>query len=120
MSSRSRDMIQVDSYDDLASHPRISSRGADVVAELLDEGIESVIYVPGWMADDCDLTPVSGGKTLYVGTVEDYSEKAWQVTQSDGASDYLPKSEAVVFESATDTIDSPQQGLDEFSVGGSR
>jgi hypothetical protein len=67
------------------------------------------------MADGCALDPVSGGKTLYVGTVDDYSEKSWRVTQSDGQSAYVAKSQTVVFERATESVGSPQQALDAFA-----
>lgn len=107
--------VRVESYDDLYSRSEISGKGADVVAELMSEGIDTVVYIPGWMTDTHSLDPISGGKTLFVGTVEDYSKKAWKVTQSDGTSEFVAKSQAVVFERESDEIESPQQGLGEFA-----
>jgi len=112
--------VLVESFDDLEARSEISGKGADVVAELMNEGIDTVVYIPGWMADTHGLDPISGGKTLFVGTVEDYSAKAWKVTQSDSTSEFVAKSQAVVFERCSDGIKSPQQGLNKFSAGDSR
>lgn len=109
------DIVHVESYDDLDSQSKITSRAADVIAELFSEGIETVVYIPGWMADDTDLDPIAGGKTLFVADVKDYSEKSWMVSQPDGQAEFLAKSQVRVFQRATDTIDSPQQGLDQFA-----
>jgi hypothetical protein len=112
--------VIVESYDDLDSCREISGKGADVVAELMNEGIETVVYIPGWMADDLCLEPISGGKTLFVGFVEDYSEKSWKVHQDGARHAYVAKSQAVVFESESGEIETPQQELSEFAVGDSR
>lgn len=112
--------VNVESYDDLDSCQKISSKGADVITGLFAEGIETVVYIPGWMADDTDLNPISGGNTLYVGSVEDYSAKAWKITQFGGKTAFAAKSQAIVFERASDEIKTPQQGLDQYAKGDSR
>ncbi|MFD1646672.1 hypothetical protein [Haloarchaeobius litoreus] len=107
--------VPVESYDTLDSTSEISGKGAAVIAELMNKGIDTVVYIPGWMADDNDLKPVAGGKTLYVATVEDYSAKAWKVSQSDGTSEFVAKSQAVVFDRRSFEIETPQQRLGEFA-----
>ncbi|MFC7018550.1 MULTISPECIES: hypothetical protein [Haloarcula] len=113
-------VVTIESYSDLESCYEISSKGADAIAELMSEGIETIVFVPGWMADGTSLESIAGGKTLFVAEVEDYSSKSWLVTQPDGQSEFLAKSQVVVFESASETIDSPQTGLDKFAKGESR
>ncbi|WP_232686502.1 hypothetical protein [Halobacterium zhouii] len=113
-------MVSVETYGDINSRSEISGRGADVIAELLSEGVETVVYVPGWMVDDYALDPVAGGKTLYVASVTDYSDAAWMLSQPDGSTEFVAKSQAVVFQRASDSIQSPQQGLDQFERGESR
>lgn len=106
---RSHDIVYVESYDDLDSQSKITTRAANVIAELFSEGIETVVFVPKWIGDDTELEPISGGKTLFVADVEDYSEKSWMVSQPDGQAEFLAKSQARVFQRVADTIDSPQQ-----------
>jgi hypothetical protein len=113
-------IINVDTYEDLSACQRISDKGADVIAELMNEGIDTVVFVPKWLADDISLESISGGDTLFVGSVKDYSDKAWMVSQPDNQSVFIPKSQSRAFKRTTDNIDSPQQGLDAFSVGDSR
>jgi|AntDeeMinimDraft_4_1070355.scaffolds.fasta_scaffold02242_4 hypothetical protein len=113
-------IINVDTYEDLSSCQRISGKGADVIAELMNEGIETVVFVPKWMADHSDLDPISGGDTLFVVDVKDHSEKAWKVWQPGSQAEFFAKSQARVFQRTTDNIESPQQGLDAFTAGDSR
>jgi len=112
--------VVVESYDDLTSQSEISGKGADAVADLLNNGVDTVVYIPGWMYDTHCLEPISGGKTLFVGLVEDYSEKCWRVHQEGVRHDYVAKSQAVVFERGSDEIETPQQELTEFTAGDSR
>lgn len=107
--------VHVESYDDTGARREISGKAADVIAELMSEGITTVVYLPRRMYDFHCLDPISGGKTLFVGTVEDYSADAWKVTQTDGTSEFVAKSQAVVFQCEVDEIETPQQGLGEFA-----
>lgn len=114
------DIVHVESYDDLDNQSKITTRAADVIAELFSEGIETVVFVPKWIGDDTELEPISGGSTLFVADVKDHSEKSWMVSQPGSQAEFIAKSQARVFQRAADEIDSPQQGLNAFATGDSR
>ena len=117
-----REITIVESFDDLDGHRILSGCGSDMVATLLSEGVQTVVHIPVWLVEDKRVETVTGGGTLAVGTVEDYSEKAWQFVQNDEQPVFLPKSQVHVFRAGDvdGGIETPQSSLHAFQVGGER
>jgi len=106
----------VRSYDDLAAVDALGGREQHRIATLLSEGAAGVVWLPEWVASDKDLAPAHGSPQLFVGDVTAYSEKAFQLDQPDGATEYVPKSEAEAFRLApgVDRVETPQSALGEY------
>jgi len=107
-------VAEVETAADLESIP---GRDREAVATLLSEGAPGVVFLQSWLAGEKSLTPTNAHPQLFVGEVENYSEKAYQVNQPElGNSDYVPKSasEASVLAEGVDHVETPQQGLGEF------
>ena len=120
-----KDVTVVGAWRDIDGHPALTGQEKDRVAEVFKQTEwEVLVMIPEWLAedDDRDLVPLEASDRLYVGNVNDYSEKAWRFTQphtdegsqwDDGT--FLPKSEVAVFErGASLEIEAPQQGLTEY------
>ncbi|MXR52324.1 hypothetical protein GRX03_12010 [Halovenus sp. WSH3] len=113
-------MIEVATYDDLASHDRLTGSAVDVVAETLLRRPESVVVaMDEWLVEEKDLTGVSGRHPeLVVGVIARETDDAWLVSEG-SAEDWVPKSCACAFELADDhDLSTPQEGLDAFADGG--
>lgn len=113
----------VSSYADLDANSKISSRGADMIAQLFNDGTDTVVFVPKWLTDNKDIDPVrvsGGGETLFVGEITDYSSKAWRFEQHEMDPVFLPKSQVHVFRRTTERIETPQHSLYAFEDGDSR
>jgi len=108
----------VRSYDDLAAVDALGGREQHRIATLLSEGAAGVVWLPEWLASDKDLSPAHAAPQLFVGDVTVYSEKAYQVDQPDGATEYVPKSEAEAFRLApgVERVETPQTGLTDFEA----
>ena len=104
----------VETADDLEPIP---ARDREAVATLLSEGAPGVIHMQSWLSGEKSLTAAENHPQVYVGEIENYSEKAFQVNQPElGNSDYVPKSasEAFVLAEGVDTVETPQSGLADF------
>ena len=115
--------IIVHGWNDIDSAPDVSGRDKHRVATILSEQSWDVVaWVPKWLLeDDKSLETVDGSDQLVVGNIRVYSEDSWAVEQigdDNGMPEFLPKSQTVVFERAkgTETIETPQAGLDSFGV----
>lgn len=115
--------VIVGGWSAIDSAPDISGRDKHRVAAIFDqEAWEFVVWLPEWLIEQKKLQTVSGSESVVVGKISDHSEKAWIVEQRhirngvDG--EFVPKSQAVVFERAkgTESIETPQSGLDAFGV----
>jgi len=109
-------MIEVETAADLESVP---GREAEVVATLLTDGAPGVVWMQSWLAGEKDLHAAENHPQVVAGDIEDYSAKAWKVTQrGSGNSDYVPKSasEAFALADGTDTVETPQAGLGSFEA----
>lgn len=117
MSDQSGDAItRVETAADLAVVP---GRDAETVATLLSEGAPGVVWVQAWLAGEKDLSAAENHPQVFVGQIEDYSAKAFKVTQRGSEnSAYVPKSasEAFVLADGTDAVATPQRGLDSFEA----
>jgi len=107
-------ITEVETAADLSAIP---GRDREAVATLLSEGAPGVVFLQSWISGEKSLEATNAHPQLYVGEVENYSEKAYQVNQPElGNSDYVPKSasEAFVLADGVDSVETPQQGLGEF------
>lgn len=113
------DIHTIGDYDDLVAVDAPSERERNQIANTLSDGAPAVVWLPEWIVreDDKDLAPIHSHPQLYAGTVMDYSENAYKLTQHDSG-DFVPKSEAEVFRLAdgVSTIETPQTGLGSFGV----
>lgn len=110
------EIVTVGSYSDVLGHDEISAKDALAVVDALNESSEGelVIWVQEWLVAEKSLEAFGASDQVYVGVVDDESEKAWQLVQ-DGTSDWLPKSQATAFERAPDAVlTTPQNRLDEW------
>lgn len=116
--------VVVSEYADLDRAPDVSDRERQRVATIFTEqSWEYVVWVPEWLLDEKDIEAVESSDHLAVGDVGDYSEKAWSFGQphrNQPRTQYLPKSQVVVFERArgVETVATPQAGLAAFAGGG--
>jgi hypothetical protein len=113
--------IAVSSWGDIDTAPEASPRAKQRVAAILSEqSWDHVVWLPSWLLEDSDkdIETVEASEHLAVGDVEDYSEKAWQFTQTHRTvlPQFLPKSSVVVFERVrgVNEIATPQTGLAAF------
>ena len=107
-------ITEVETAADLEAIP---GRDREAVATLLSEGAPAIVWLQSWLSDSKALSPTENHPQVYVGEVENYSEKAYQVNQPElGNSDYVPKSasEAFVLADGVDAVDTPQRGLGDF------
>lgn len=115
--------VLVAAWADIDAAPDASDRAKQRVATIVSEQAwDHVVWLPTWLLDDADkdIATVENSDHLAVGDVEDYSTKAWQLTQRhrEGAPEsFLPKSQVVVFERlrGVETIATPQAGLSAFA-----
>lgn len=127
--------IDVTEWADIDAAPSVvDGREKDLVAQLCRNGLphdyEHVVRVPDFKLEELDdeIAFVENSDRLAIGVCEDYSAKAWRLTQPHRRDDvadygtYLPKSWTVVFETGEGIadLDSPQQGLECFAAGGLR
>ena len=119
--------IAVAQWADIDAAPDLDGPAKQRVATIFTEQAWAhVVWVPTWLLEDTDKTieTVAASDHLAVGAVEDYSAKAWQLTQphiqAGTGGEFLPKSSVVVFERVhgVDTIETPQTGLGAFAGGG--
>jgi hypothetical protein len=111
----------VSNWSDIDSVPELETRQKERIAHVLTEDVMDVVmWIPQWVYDDddTDIETLSGSHTLLTGTIVDYSDAAWQVSQVDADTDtqsfFIPKSESYVFRSSGDDVESPQQKLGGF------
>lgn len=100
-------------------HPDLTDRDKQRVATIFTEqSWEYVIWIPTWLLEDkAPIETVESSEHLAVGDIDDYSEKAWQFGQphrNQPRTQFLPKSETIVFERGAESIETPQQGLAAF------
>jgi len=115
--------VIVGGFGDIDDAPDLTGRDKHRVAAIFDqEAWEFVVWLPDWVLEDKRLQTVSSSKNVVVGKLTDHSDKAWRIEQrhirNDVDGEFVPKSQAVVFERArgTDSVESPQSGLDAFGV----
>jgi len=107
-------------WSDINAASEPSGRDKQRVASILEGGRNCVVWLPTWLldAEDKDIETVEASAHLAVGGAADYSEDAWEFTQShrDGKGGYLPKASVVVFErgEGVEEIETPQRGLTSF------
>jgi len=121
--------VEVQDWKDIDSAPdKVSGQDKDLVAAGFREGLahdyEAIAWLPDFKLDELDdeLELMETSDHLVAGVVEDYSDKAWRITQPhrrDAVDDYgvyAPKSWTIVFEkgSRLDDLDTPQKGLADF------
>ena len=117
--------VTVSDWADLKGAPEASEGAKHRVATIFTEQEwDAVVWIPEWLLEDDekDIETVESSAHLAVGDVEDYSEKAWEFTQThrNVLPQFLPKSSVVVFErpGGVEEIETPQTGLAAF--GGDR
>lgn len=121
--------VEVQDWKDIDQAPdKVSGQAKDLVAQLFRDGLphdyEAIVWLPDFKVDELEgeLELVEKSDHLAVGMVEDYSDKAWRVTQPHRKNDvedygiYAPKSWTIVFEKGgrLDDLDRPQAGLTDF------
>jgi hypothetical protein len=116
--------IAVASWGDIDAAPEASPRAKQRVATIITEqSWDHVVWLPSWLLEDSDkdIETVEASDHLAVGDVEDYSDKAWEFTQTHRTAlpQFLPKSSVVVFERVrgVEEIATPQTGLAAFAGG---
>ena len=114
--------ISVSEWDDIDSAPKVSEAAKQRVATIFSEqSWDHVVWIPAWLLKDGDkdIETVESSDHLAVGDVDDYSEKAWEFTQThrNVLPQYLPKSSVVAFERVrgVEEITTPQMGLASFA-----
>lgn len=115
--------IVVREYADIERADALTDVERQRVATILTEqSWDHVARIASWVLDDGekDIATVESSDHLAVGTVEDYSPKAYRLVQRhrDGSpSAFLPKSATVVFQrgAGVESVDTPQTGLAAFA-----
>jgi len=118
MSQTPGQRLEVTSYEQLQDvSSKIDDREIEIVKSLLNNELEpgsdeSIVWLPEFIRRGSDLEPVDGSEELFICSVEDYSEDAWGATQQETETEFLAKSWAVIFDSATsEELESSQKGL---------
>lgn len=107
----SSDRISAETFDDISAH--LPPRESEGVTRALNAGAASVLVVEDWLVDEKDLDPIDGQRRVFAGDIERETEKAWLVSTG-SVEDWIPQSQAILFERGTDEIETPQRGLAEF------
>lgn len=98
-----------------------TGRQRETIAALLSEGAPAVVRLQTWLAGEKGLVAASASPQLFVGHVEDYSQKALKVTQPERDREaFVPKSasEAYRLADGVSELATPQTGLAEFEERG--
>ena len=114
--------IPIGSYDDLDEY-ELSSVEKDAVAAGLNatDGHEAVLVVSQWYAekDDTQLIASPRAPRVCFGEVTRESEKAHLFRSglgSESASEWVPKSQSLLFTSAGERVRTHQHGLEDFEA----
>lgn len=114
------DRVTVETYDDLASHDRLTSSQADAVTRALlrRSELSVVVAMDEWLAQEKDLGGLDRYPDLVAGVIVRETDDAWLVGEN-GAQDWIPKSCACVFELAErHDLSTPQADFGEFVADG--
>lgn len=109
----SDDVVTVGGYEDVLGQDGLSTQDELAIVDALSTADDDqlVVWVPDWLAAENDLEAAGSSDQVFVGSVGHRTKKAILLEQPP-VEDWIPKSQAVLFERAPDaTLSTPQQTL---------